>query len=190
MSSDHAAITGTDGWLIFSTASRRLLESWRLIAPRSSPRFQASIQKQGSRLPSVAASFWRCLADSISMSHRTAQPRSNRQSSVMERLKNNRSSTWWSGFWPFKRSRPVTLRTLWRWPSPTSTAGHGRQLVDAPRGTCYDALPFILEWGTTYRIGAEFSAIWPCGPNQCGTEPGWVWNSSPPEDSNQEEAKP
>jgi hypothetical protein len=28
-------------------------------------------------------------------------------------------------------------------------------LVDALWGSCYDALPFILEWGTTYGIGAE-----------------------------------
>jgi len=61
-------------------------------------------------------------------------------------------------------------------------------LVDAPRGSCYDALPFILEWGMTYRIGAEQSAARQGVSSQSGTETGWVWNSSPPEDSNQEEA--
>ena len=61
-------------------------------------------------------------------------------------------------------------------------------LVDAPRGSCYDALPFILEWGMTYRIGSELSVLGPRASNQCGTERGWVWNSSPPENSNQEEA--
>jgi hypothetical protein len=61
-------------------------------------------------------------------------------------------------------------------------------LVDALWGSCYDALPFILEWGMTYRIGAGLSAASLLTSCRCGTETGWAWNSSPPKNSNQEEA--
>ena len=41
----------------------------------------------------------------------------------------------------------------------------------------------------TYYGGMVLSALWP-GMMPAWEKPGWAWNSSPLENSNQEEAKP